>query len=111
MMRGTLIGAVMALSPTMGLAEGFDGNKLAELCQATSNMVFSNFTLGFALGVSTTMPTGGRGPTFACIPTAASAVQVRDVLCNYVAQHPEIRHYNASPLAQRAMINAWPCPQ
>jgi len=46
---------------------------------------------------------------FVCGPDQASENQVRDVVVNYLRDHPEVRHYSAASIAREALGEAFPC--
>ena len=46
----------------------------------------------------------------ACIPIGVQANQIKDVVCRYLADNPELAKRRASILAYSAIMLAWPCP-
>lgn len=83
-------------------AQFYSGNKLHELCQAKDRIA-----LGYAVAVTDWVMTEMREQ--ACIPSTVTTGQMHDIICGYVTQHPEQRHYNAHFLGAQSLIEAFPC--
>ncbi|WP_370050739.1 Rap1a/Tai family immunity protein [Sinorhizobium fredii] len=44
-----------------------------------------------------------------CYPSNVTTQQVRDIVCDYLANHPETRHQPAQYLSGIALAEAFPC--
>lgn len=95
---------VVASSPA--LANNFlNGNDLYALCEdhtAASDGMASGY-IGAA--ADSTADYDVR----VCFPTRMTMSQARDVVCKYLDDHPEDRHFTAFSLSMRALTQAWPC--
>ena len=122
----SLIVAGLALLPTAAAAGGYDGNQLLAFCERDKEFVYGYVTATIdqaandATIVNTSQPftsiiknegqTLGRLIQSFCIPEDAMVKQVSDIVCNYVRDHAEKRHYVAASLTVLALKAAWPCP-
>jgi len=83
-----------------------DGNRLLEVCLNRANLD-SHFgdCLGYTSGVADT----AQSVTI-CLPQNARRGQVRDIVINYLREHPERRTLSSHVLVQEALVRVWPCP-
>jgi len=51
----------------------------------------------------------GKSPRLFCLPAGSINTQAADIVCKYLADHPEQRHYSASTTAIVALNAAFPC--
>jgi Rap1a immunity proteins len=107
------LGVAMALTVLTGEARAdggrgfYDGNKLYEICIST-NVYDEGVCLGYVEGVVDHMDWMRlTGPQ--CIPAGTEARQVRDVVINYLRDHPEDRSYTANAMVRFAVYQAWNC--
>jgi hypothetical protein len=97
--------------PTIGLNQ-ITGQKFYETCNS-KGLAETSLCLGYTMGLSDGLsmlqmnPLGDFKPI--CIPTKATAGQQRDVIVNYLANNPAIRHHSIGILSIAAWRNAWPC--
>lgn len=54
--------------------------------------------------------TGGSTTGMFCIPAGATNGQIRDVVKQHLAAHPETRHLPAASLSYLALMRTWACP-
>lgn len=91
-----------------------DGNKLHEFCTA-----YPLSASGYVLGVidttiddTTAVTLAGNVVTkklFICLPENVVSDQLIDLACNYVRDHPEMRHAPASALVYLSAKQGFPC--
>jgi hypothetical protein len=82
-----------------------DGNKLLGYCTAKATVACDAYISGVADAIAAQGP--GKAP--ACIPTAVTGTQLRDVTIKYLKAHPESRQLKAGALTIRALSQAFPC--
>lgn len=82
-----------------------DGNKLYDMCSRNRPAVAF-----YLAGVSDTIASSppGQKQEF-CTPRQATGEQVTDVICNYLRDYPDQRHYTAASTAVVAFRIAFPC--
>lgn len=116
-----LIVAMVAISAFSGpmagtaLAGFLDGNDLHSLC--SDSPVVAGY---YVVGVIDNEVDQDRAVTadgqvvltreFLCIPDGVVGNQARDVVCRYLDENPEDRHWPASGLTYNAIRVVWPCP-
>jgi hypothetical protein len=85
------------------------GNKLHDWCEQFSDNAM-NYITGVADGAqySYVNSEGYLGPSF-CSPDGAVTGQYRDIVCDYLDDHPETRQGTAAGLIGYALAEAWPC--
>lgn len=123
--RALMVGALLALAwinvPSANAAF-YDGNDLYKICEPTAARTSSCavYIMGAADivmqmrhtlsgdGNSMILPSTGKSCPFE-IPIGATGSQLADVVTNYLRDHPETRHYEASALVWRALHDAFPC--
>jgi hypothetical protein len=104
--------------PATSMAEAMikaslNGNTLYATC--TGNDSDRQFCLGYVLGISDAMESyqSGTGVNFggskACVPVGVVFEQQRDVVTNWLREHPEARHYGAPGLVKKALSEGFPC--
>lgn len=88
-----------------------NGNKLHDACKNDRE-----YALGYVVGaydmgqyMSLWERSDGLEPRF-CSPANSTTGQYTDIVCNYLAEHPEVRTDSASSLMSAALREAWPCP-
>jgi hypothetical protein len=120
-----ILASVMLLAATSAQAGFYTGNELHELCQGNREAV-SGYVAGVidkstydlsVLSMLDQAPSGDvvtfarkyRMGGFICYPDGMILRQARDVVCKYLADHPEHRQKTAEGLVQAALYDAWPC--
>lgn len=115
--RTLAIAGLIALVADAGMAQaGFkDGNTLlAECREAESRPADQHFQRGFCLGyiegiadyLELVRERSGLQP---CVPDAATAGQLKDVVINALMTQPADRNIDAALLAMNAISKAWHC--
>ena len=101
----------MAARPAVG---GFiKSNDLHEWCGGVSDSLCSGYILGaFDMWhIEMQRLAEGRGLVYrSCLPKV-QAQQVVDVVKNYLVEHSEKRHSEATVIVVAATREAWPCPK
>jgi hypothetical protein len=82
----------------------YDGNRLYEMCVA-QDIVKKEYCRAYISGMTDAF----NWDRFVCNPKHTTEGQVRDVVLNYLRDHPETRHYSAPSLARQALSQAFPC--
>ena len=113
--------AVLCLLPELAIGEVFyDGNKLYSglgYCPELQGTRFSGQAkvgkaysceraIGYVMGVSDSL-----NETNVCQPTGLNSNQLRDVMHLWLKDNPVKRHESAPVLIQKALLEAWPCPE
>ncbi|MCA1442692.1 hypothetical protein I6F07_21205 [Ensifer sp. IC4062] len=101
MIRAIAVSTVLAYAGPAA-AQFYTGNKLHELCQSKDRIA-----LGYAVAVTDWVMTEMRQK--ACVPSTVTTGQMHDLICGYVAKHPEQRHFPAHFLGAQSLIDAFPC--
>lgn len=106
----TLVAIALALAPTTVLAGGFySGNELLNLCQ-NQNASAGDYVAGV---IDTTVTVHAAQENLQipniCMPATSRLSQARDVVCGYLYNHPEERHFSASSTAMNVLSRAFPC--
>jgi len=81
------------------------GTTLMKACTGPSPAQCDAYVDGFSDAITA----GGKDHALACIPTASTGTELRDVLVKFLKDHPEDQHLKASTLASRAFAKAYPC--
>lgn len=101
----TLIAAALLVVSTASSAQFITGNQLLDRMNAdTSNTRM--YALGYVIGVVDSM----NGYAF-CLPGAATAGQINDMMRNYLNNTPAERHLPADVVIATALGVAFPCPK
>ena len=82
----------------------FDGNRVYELC-SSQELLKKQYCLAYIAGLTDAF----NWDRFICSPEHTTEGQVRDVVSNFLHDHPETRHYSAPSLAREALRQAFPC--
>ena len=93
------------------------GNDLFQFCSDSRSIYFENYCKGYAVGVAdaamavNAMKANGYPIPSVCLPAGehVKSEQIRDVVVQYLAAHPEIRHQAAGGHALVALQAAFPC--
>ena len=102
---------LLAFSASAQNTMGFyiDGNKLHEFC--TTNYTMAH---GYVSGVfdrSSTAYAATLSPSvMLCSPQSSKTTQLTDVVCKYLEENPEVRHYGGAAITEMALTEAFPCP-
>ncbi len=107
MMRLVLVGAIVLAA---GTAEAqrvsrVDGNRLLTMCMSAAKAECD----AYLSGVADTIGVQGRAHAAACIPTAVTGTQLREVVDKYISAHPQSRQEKAADLTMKAFAAAFPC--
>ena len=106
LLRLTFIFSVLFSSPAW--ADFLNGNTLYDLC--TSEVYYEKGICGgYVMAISDILTSSPLYGQEACIPTEATAGQVRDVVEQWLSQNPQERHYSSTSLAVLALTEAFPC--
>ena len=111
---------LLCLLPELAIGGLFyDGNELylgLGNCQEVQGTRFSGQAvgkafsceraIGYVMGVSDSLY-----ETNVCQPTGLNSDQLRDVMHLWLKDNPVERHESASVLIERALLEAWPCPE
>lgn len=100
-MKKLLIALLMI--PALARAEFETGNSLYQKIQNNSNME-QMYVLGYVGGVFDALHSVAH-----CPPPNLTLGQVTDVVKNYLAQNPAIRHRTADVLVREILQKTWPC--
>ena len=107
MMRLVLVGAVMlgAGAAQAQRVSRVDGSRLLSMCMSSAKAECDAYLSGVAdaIGVQ------GREHAAACIPTAVSGTQLREVVTKYISSNPQSRQQKAADLTLKAFAAAFPC--
>jgi hypothetical protein len=106
-MPRVLPAALLAIALTSPVHADFsDGNELLERCSSEQS-----FGSGYCAGYAAAIADAARviSGDQVCIPATATLAQVRDVVIQYLREHPEERHYAAGSLVLRSLLVAFPC--
>lgn len=99
----TIITAALLTASTIASAQFITGNQLLDRMNAeTSNTRM--YALGYVIGVVDSM----NGYAF-CLPSAATAGQINDMMRNYLNNTPAERHLPADVVIVQALGGAFPC--
>lgn len=110
--RGGWCAAIVGLALwSQAATAGFEmGNDLYAKCPAQRpDSIREAAALGHVIGGHDTATGDTAKPATYCRPTGVSAVQMRDVVCAWLTNHPENRHYTANSIIVVALTQAWPC--
>jgi hypothetical protein len=122
-MQLLLAAVVITYSSTIARSELFDGNELFDLCKKAPQILN-----GYVAGVA---DKSLADTTFAefwapdrkskdslkkvirpfCIPDGVQLVQMKDVVCKYLTDAPNQRHYAGPVIVQTALAERFPCSQ
>lgn len=108
-MRRAASAIVLTLLAGPAWADYLTGNKLHEMCQTPEGAPFNSFAGGYIVGFTDSWKDWEPGRLRMCIPPGATYGQIRDVVCMFVAQHPEHRHLPAVVMIRSAIQTVWPC--
>jgi hypothetical protein len=108
--RAMLVAVALSCLAGEGQAAFLDGNQLFTECrdgdnpQAEARLSQWGICYGYIVGVSDALKD-------VCLPNAAKAGQVRDVVALWLRDHPEKRHLPAIDLVTSALKEKFPCRQ
>lgn len=95
------------------------GNELHEMCISTVTWQKSacmNYIVGAYDGQSSThsimtqiAADGIAAVLEMCVPLEVTRSQLRDVVAQHLAEHPETRHFTAASRVRKALNEAFPC--
>ncbi len=105
-----LAAIALTFSPATTLAGGFySGNELLNICRNDS-MSAGNYVAG-VIDTSVTAHSFQDGLQIAsvCMPANSRLSQARDVVCGYLENHPEERHFGAASTALAVLSQSFPC--
>lgn len=101
-MKRILLACAFVLS-TSAHAEFFSGNDLLAKLQSQSQ-VDKTLALGYVIGVAD----AAQGAVV-CLPSAATAGQITDLVRAWLESAPAVRHNTADSLVVHVLKTAWPC--
>ena len=107
-----VIAAVKSISAAVQAAGGFEGgNSLYASCASPTGTVKWSACLGYVEGIADAMGGNAINGYTACLPlqSGVTAGQIRDVVKQYLALHPEERHKGAVGMVAHALEDAFPC--
>ncbi len=82
-----------------------DGNHLLMQCMSAAKGECD----AYLSGVADTITLQGRARAEACIPTAVTGTQLREVVTKYISSNPQSRQQKAADLTVKAFAAAFPC--
>lgn len=107
-MKAILLGICLSLAAQGAMANFNNGNNMWEYCQTDRSYV-----VGYATGAFDAYEGANKlnpnNYTSICAPKAVTAGQLTDVMCDYLRDNPQDRHFTASSLLWWASNSAWPC--
>ena len=109
--------AVAALAVWCGYADSAcasyaDGNDLYKRCAPNTETADSAYCYGYVVAIADVLRSVAPNPYLGnkvCIPLEVKAGQLRDIIYNWLAAHPESRHYSGNSLAASALAQVYPC--
>ncbi|MDX6807150.1 Rap1a/Tai family immunity protein [Terrihabitans rhizophilus] len=105
-----MLKTAIALLAMTGSAHALDywntGNRLHQQCSGSGRALVG----AYAIAVEDTDTQGGHVKRDYCTPDGIVMGQVIDVVCTYLQNTPEKRHYVGPILVREALTKAWPCP-
>ena len=107
MIKVVLVGVIVFAS---GVAQAqrvsrVDGSRLLSMCMSSAKAECD----AYLSGVSDTITLQGRAHAEACIPTAVTGTQLREVVTKYISSNPQSRQQKAADLTMKAFAAAFPC--
>lgn len=103
------LGLVLVLIAGEAHASFLTGNELYAWCNDRDNAA-----LGYVVGVNDAYEIAYQfaknSSLRTCIPVSVRANQIKDVVCFFLRDHPEQRHYDAASTTWSAINRAFPCP-
>ena len=100
-----LIAAVALCATTMAHGSYLDGNKLYGYLMSSSDLE-NTHAWGYIAGISDAYNGGSH-----CIPAGVSVGQLRDIVKNFLANTPEVRHRPADLIVYAVLKNTYPCAE
>ncbi|MGC5781758.1 Rap1a/Tai family immunity protein [Methylobacterium sp. NFXW15] len=107
--RIVLASTIIALSGLPSQAQFANGNKIYEWCQQPKGSLLREAVSAYLSGSLDTLVMSKNQQYEICIPEGVTIPQTRDVFCNYLDRHPEIRQRTAPVVLYQAISEAWPC--
>lgn len=102
-----LIALLVMSSPSNA---GFDtGNQLWDACQNREDAMNTVRCVGYVRGAVDALTFAASTSDLFCLRNGVTAGQVRDVVVNHLAQHPQDRDRGATILVLNALVDAFPC--
>jgi hypothetical protein len=83
-------------------ALAMSGNDLLAVCQSGGGEAWG-YCIGYVTGITETSSS-------ICVPPETIRAQGRDIVLQYLKNHPETRQLKAADLVLNALKAAWPCP-
>lgn len=99
---------LVSLAPAASLAGFIDGTNLVNFCR-NHPQAASDYLMGLVDGAVLNQSDLGFTRSKICIPDTAYASQVRDVACQYLENHPEVRHLGAADILLGHLSETFPC--
>jgi hypothetical protein len=109
-MFAALIVVFLAL-PQAGRTTFMSGNDLFDACGSPQRaLVCFGYIEGIADAMQSTRNAGGSlAGVRACLPEDATLGQLKDIVINFLRDHPETRHFTALSITAYAFSAAFPC--
>jgi hypothetical protein len=112
-MRAAFIAFVMLImsgQQTMAQVDPLSGATLLNACKLYDSQSNNNlYRQGVCVGIIGAMFFSASGSSF-CPPPSVSNTQANRVVIQYVERTPRDQHLQLAELAERAFVDAWPCP-
>ena len=107
MMRFALAGCLMlgASAAHAQRVSKVDGNRLMAMCSTRP----AGECDAYLSGIADAIEAEGRAKASACIPTAVTGTQLREVVLKYMRDNPQTRQAHAGALTIKAFSAAFPC--
>ncbi|WP_323141310.1 Rap1a/Tai family immunity protein [Massilia phyllosphaerae] len=88
-----------------------NGNAIYPYCsssQLSTQMLCGSYVIGVVVGTKSQAAIDKSRPYF-CIPEQVTHGQYVEVFTKYLADHPELRHYDTATLIFKSLNEAFPC--
>jgi hypothetical protein len=108
MISGLQMAACLCTTPAYCGSYYYSGNDLWTLCQTNKNTIAHYYVQGVQDGVERYRELVDMYPSI-CSPKSSNSIQATDIVCKYLRENPEKRHYSAPDAVINALANAWPC--
>jgi hypothetical protein len=109
-MRTIIVALAICVSASSVGATFVSGNLLYQHCGKSAVEAEQALCIGYISAIADAMEDGDTVDGFrACVPSAANAGQLQDLLFRYLDTNLLYRHYNASTIVARFLAETFPC--
>lgn len=103
------VGAVAIGLVAPAIADSFNGHELHAICTANDDAPTKAYVTGYIAGMIVGEEGANPDSSFRCIPKDVNGRQLRETVCRYVGQHPELRDLTVLHATRFAVKATWPC--